>query len=72
VDARRAEGVIGYHADTIGVAKVAAQAAAGRLVLSDLIPSTSNPLFERLFVSGMSEHYDGPIVVATDGQHFAL
>jgi ribonuclease Z len=72
VDARRAEGVIGYHADTIGVAKVAAQAAAGRLVLSHLIPSTSNPLFERLFVSGMSEHYDGPIVVATDGQHFAL
>lgn len=72
VDARRAEGVIGYHADTIGVAKVAAEAAVGRLVLTHLIPATSNPLFERLFVSGMSEYYEGPIVVATDGQHFAL
>jgi ribonuclease Z len=72
VDARRAEGVIGYHADTIGVAKVAAEAGAGRLVLSHLIPATSNLFFERLFVSGMSEHYDGPIVVAADGQHFAL
>jgi ribonuclease Z len=72
VDARRAEGVIGYHADTIGVAKVAARAGAGALVLSHLIPATSNPLFERLFVAGMSEHYDGPIVVASDGQHFAL
>jgi len=72
VDARRAEGVIGYHADTIGVAKVAAEAAAVRLVLSHVIPATANPFFEWLFVSGMSEHYDGPIVVATDGQHFAL
>lgn len=71
-DARRAEGVLGYHADTLGVAKVAADAGAGRLVLSHLIPAASNPFFERLFVSGMSEHYDGPIVVAADGQHFAL
>jgi ribonuclease Z len=72
VDARRAEGVITYHADTMGVAKVAAQARAGKLVLSHLIPATTNPLFERLFISGMKAHYTGPIVVAEDGQHFAL
>lgn len=72
VDARRAEGVIGYHADTIGVAKVAAAAGAGRLVLSHLIPAAPTPLFGRLFVAGMSRHYPGPIVVASDGQHFAL
>ena len=71
-DARRAEGVIGYHADTIGVARVAAEADAGRLVLAHLIPAARNPFFEWLFVSGMSDHYDGPIVVAEDGQHFAL
>ncbi len=70
--ARRAEGVIGYHADTIGVARVAAEAGARRLVLAHLIPATSNPFFDRLFVAGMSEHYDGPIVVAADGQHFAF
>lgn len=72
VNARRAEGVIGYHADTIGVAKVAAEAGVGRLVLAHLIPAIPNPLFPRLFVAGMAEHYDGPIVVAEDGQHFAL
>jgi ribonuclease Z len=72
VDAKRAEGVIRYHADTIGVAKVAAEANAGKLVLSHIIPATGNPLFKRLFVSGMAEHYAGPIVVAEDGQHFPL
>jgi ribonuclease Z len=71
-DARRAEGVLGYHADTIGVARVAAEAGAGRLVLSHLIPAARSPFFAWLFVSGMRDHYDGPIVVAEDGQHFAL
>jgi ribonuclease Z len=72
VDAKRAEGVIRYHADTIGVAKVAAEAKAGKLVLSHVIPATRNPLLNRLFISGMAEHYAGPIVVAEDGQHFPL
>jgi ribonuclease Z len=72
VAARRAAGVIRYHADTIGVAKVAAQARAGRLVLSHVIPGPTNPLLGRLFLSGMKEHYGGPIVLASDGQHFAL
>jgi ribonuclease Z len=72
VDAQRAEGVIRYHADTLGVAKVAAEANAAKLVLSHIIPASRNPLLNRLFVSGMEEHYAGPIVVAEDGQHFAL
>jgi ribonuclease Z len=71
-DAERAEGLLGYHADTIGVAKIAQQAGAARLVLSHIIPASSNPILIRLFVSGMSEHYRGPIEVAEDGQHFAL
>jgi len=72
VDARRAEGVLRYHADTIAVAKVAAEAGAARLVLSHVIPGPTNPLLARLFVSGMQEHYGGPIVLASDGQHFSL
>ncbi|MBW2314045.1 MAG: MBL fold metallo-hydrolase [Deltaproteobacteria bacterium] len=70
-DAFRARGVIGYHADTIGVARVAAEANVGRLVLSHVIPATDNPILNRLFVRGMKEHFHGPIVVARDGQHFA-
>jgi hypothetical protein len=42
------------------------------LVLSHVIPASTNPLINRLFVSGMKEHYAGPIVMAEDGQHFAL
>jgi ribonuclease Z len=72
VDARRAEGVLRYHADTLGVARVAAEAGAARLVLSHVIPGPTNRLLGRLFVSGMKEHYAGPIVLASDGQHFSL
>ncbi len=72
IDARRTEGVIRYHADTIGVAKIAAEAGAAKLVLSHVIPGPTNPLLARLFLSGMKEHYAGPIVLASDGQHFAL
>jgi ribonuclease Z len=72
VDAQRAWGVMRYHADTLGVARVAAEANAAKLVLSHIIPASTNPLLNRLFVSGMAEHYAGPIVVAKDGQHFAL
>lgn len=72
VDARRAEGVVRYHADTIGVAQVAAEAGAARLVLSHVIPGSTNPLLERLFLSGMKAHYAGPIVLASDGQRFSL
>jgi ribonuclease Z len=71
-DAFRARGVIGYHADTIGVARIAAEAGVGRLVLSHIIPASDNPILTRLFVRGMSDHYPGPIVVAEDGEHFAL
>lgn len=72
IGARRAEGVIGYHADTLGVARIAEQAGADRLVLSHIIPATPGSLLDRLFISGMSEFYSGPITVASDGQHFIL
>ena len=72
VDARRADGVRRYHADTLGVARVAAEAGAARLVLSHVIPGPTNPLLARLFVAGMERHYAGPIEVAAKGQHVAL
>lgn len=72
VEARRAQGVIGYHAETVGVAKVAAKARVGKLVLSHLIPGPTNPLLDRLFIEGMQRHYRGPIEIASDGQHFSL
>lgn len=71
-DAFRARGVINYHADTLAVARLAEAAGVGRLVLSHIIPASENPILKHLFVRGMSDHYRGPIVVAEDGQHFAL
>ena len=72
VDARRAEGVIGYHADTLGVARVAQQAGCAHLVLSHIIPAAPTSLLDSLFLAGMDEIYSGSIEIAADGQHFEL
>ena len=53
------------------LARVAAEAGVGHLVLSHVIPATDNPILNLLFVRGMSEVYDGPIEIARDGQHFS-
>ncbi|MEN0060641.1 MAG: MBL fold metallo-hydrolase [Myxococcota bacterium] len=71
-EADRVEGVIRYHADTLGVAKLATEADVAQLVLSHIIPDASNPFFESLFLDGMDQHFAGTIVLASDGQHFAL
>jgi ribonuclease Z len=72
VDAKRAEGVIGYHADTLGVAGVAEAAGCKRLALSHIIPAVPTSWLDFLFLAGMEEIYSGPVEIAVDGQHFAL
>ncbi len=71
LDARRVHAVSQYHADTIGVAKIAMEANVKKLVLTHLIPEPPNPFAKQLFVQGMDEHYSGPIVVANDRMHFS-
>ena len=72
VESDRAQAVMSYHTDTIALAKIAAQAKVGKLVLNHLIPAPPNRIVARFFVYGMSEHYAGPIVIAEDGMEFTL
>jgi ribonuclease Z len=70
-DARRVRGVINYHSDTLEVAKIATEAKVKKLVLTHLDPGPPNAVAKILFVQGMDEYYEGPIVIAEDGMHFS-
>ena len=60
-----------YHSDTLEVAKIATDANAKKLVLTHLDPGPPNAVAKVLFVQGMDEYYEGPIVIAEDGMHFS-
>lgn len=72
VEADRARAVVGYHADTIELAKIAEQAGVEHLVLTHLIPVPPNRVAESIFVEGMNEHFSGRITMARDGMEFTL
>ncbi len=56
-----------YHTPTLQVAEIARDAGVGKLVLTHLLPSiTPNERNEAVFVRGMADIYDGPILVGRD------
>lgn len=56
-----------HHTPTLEVAEVAKEVGAGKLVLTHLFPSIApNERNESAFIRGMSEIYDGPILVGRD------
>jgi ribonuclease Z len=56
-----------YHTPTHQVAEIARDAGVGKLVLTHLLPSIApNEQNETVFVRGMAEIYDGPIIVGRD------
>jgi ribonuclease Z len=62
------EDVTEYHASTIDVAEIARDAGVKKLVLTHLVPSIPpQDAAEKNFVRGMSDIYDGPIIVGRDG-----
>ena len=71
-DADVAERTGHYHADTIALAEQAQEAGVKHLVLTHLIPYPSSFVQRRMFVSGMSEEYDGEITVGQDGTLIVL
>lgn len=57
-----------YHASTLDVAAIARDAGVKHLVLTHLVPSIPpTEAAERVFTTGMSQIYTGPITVARDG-----
>ena len=57
-----------YHATTIEVAEIARKAGVRKLVLTHLVPSIP-PVdqAEQLFIQGMADIFNGPIIIARDG-----
>ena len=61
-----------HHTDVIDIAKTAAEARVAKLVLTHIGIPTPNFVAEYLFMRGMSEHYDGEIILAHDGMELYL
>lgn len=72
VEADRARSIIGYHADTLEVAKIAEAAEVKHLVLHHVIPVPPNRIAESIFVEGMNDLYSGETTMARDGMEFTL
>ncbi|HSX70423.1 MAG TPA: MBL fold metallo-hydrolase [Pseudomonas sp.] len=70
--ATQAVRVLEYHADTLALAKLAEQAKVRHLVLTHLIPSPTNFISRRMFLSGMSERYSGEITLGEDAMEIRL
>jgi len=66
------DNVMDYHTHTIEAAEVAREAEVDKLVLTHIIPPLPNAISKRMFMRGMSDHFDGEIVVAEDGMRFHL
>jgi len=70
--ARIAHDIPGYHTTPVQAAEIAKQAGVGLLVLHHLVPPPPNAVVRRLFLRGVSEAWDGEVVLGEDGMHFAL
>lgn len=65
-----AEHVIGYHSETIELARMASKAGVKHLVLTHLIPAPDGVIARRLFVDGMSREFQGTLTLGEDGASF--
>ncbi|MGA4637638.1 MBL fold metallo-hydrolase [Pseudomonas solani] len=70
--AEQAERVLDYHADTLELARLAQKAGVRHLVLTHLIPSPTNFLSRRLFLSGMADLYSGDLTLGDDAMELRL
>ena len=61
-----------YHAETLALARMAQEAGVKKLALTHLFPSIPpTEAAEAAFIQGMSDYFDGPIIVGRDGMEVA-
>ena len=61
-----------YHAETLALARMAQEAGVKKLALTHLFPSIPpTDAAEAAFIQGMSDYFDGPIIVGRDGMEVA-
>ena len=64
--------LMSYHSTPVDAATVAEKAGVKRLILSHLGPAPENPISRRMFTSNMDDIYQGPILLAEDGDLFVI
>jgi ribonuclease Z len=70
--ARIAHDIPGYHTTPVQAAEIAAKADVKMLVLTHLVPPPDNALVRAIFLQGVSDAWDGTVVLGEDGMHFTL
>lgn len=61
-----------YHAESLALARMAQEVGVKKLALTHLFPSIApTDAAEAQFIRGMSDYYDGPIIVGRDGMEVA-
>ncbi len=69
---KMAHDTLNYHTSPVEAAELARDAGVPTLVLTHLVPGPRNAIMRSLFLSGVSDVYDGKVVVGEDGEKFAL
>jgi ribonuclease Z len=64
--------IVDYHSSPEDAAAVAAAAGAKKLILSHLAPTPENPISRRFYTRGLEDIYDGPILLAEDGDLYTI
>jgi ribonuclease Z len=64
--------VVGYHTTPVEAAALAREAGVRVLVLTHVVPPLPNAIARRMFLRGVSEAWDGEVVLGADGMHFTL
>ena len=61
-----------YHAESLALARMAQEAGVKKLALTHFFPSiAATDAAEAAFIQGMSDHFEGPIIVGRDGMEVA-
>jgi len=64
--------VVTYHTTPVEAAEVAKAAHVRLLALTHIVPPLPNFLARRMFLRGVSDAWDGQVVLGKDGMHFTL
>jgi ribonuclease BN (tRNA processing enzyme) len=59
--------IVGTHASTVDVGRMAAAADVGTVVLTHLLPGSLLPVEDSLYLEGIRQNFDGEIIVGRDG-----